>query len=196
MSDTAYVSTGIALTPRILAGMLTGSSVMGINWAAKFAEIGDNEVFENATIPTLRESLGNAGDDILAALLPPQILVELTADESVIDHVRDGEWPAPLLQHVTQQFCAESGEACEEVYARCERLMTGANTVVFHWNANYIIHMLSVENLDNASVRKAANFYERFADADPVGGLFALFMLSLLGPANFDQVVERLGEAF
>ena len=130
MSDTAYVSTGIALTPRILAGMLTGSSVMGINWAAKFAEIGDNEVFENATIPTLRESLGNAGDDI------------------------------------------------------------------FHWNANYIIHMLSVENLDNASVRKAANFYERFADADPVGGLFALFMLSLLGPANFDQVVERLGEAF
>ncbi len=194
-TDPVYVTTGIALTPRILAGMLTGGKSMGVNWAAKFAEISDTDVFENASKPTIVESLGTDGDDILAALLPPQILTEITADESAIDHVRDGEWPEALLDEVTDQFCENEGLA-EQVYERCGRLMAGADVVAFHWNANYIIHMLSVENLDNAYVRKVAQFYQRFSDSDPVGGLFALFMLALLGPARFDRVVSALGGSF
>ncbi len=194
-TDPVYVTTGIALTPRILAGMLTGGKSMGVNWAAKFAEIGDADVFENASKPTIVEPLGTDGDDILAALLPPQILVEITADEAAIDHVRDGEWPEALLDEVTTQFC-ETEELAEQVYERCTRLMAGADVVAFHWNANYVIHMLSVENLDNAYVRKVAQFYQRFSDSDPVGGLFALFMLALLGPARFDRVVGALGGSF
>lgn len=187
-----YVTTGIALTPRILACMLTGGSSLGVNWAVKLAEIADTDVFENATVPTITGSLGTGGDDILAVLLPPQILGEITEDEAVVDHVRDGEWPLALLDRVAGQFAAD-GTLNEEVYGRCAALMTGANTVAFHINATYIVHMLSMENLDNAFVRKAAQFYERFTETDPAGGLFALFMLSLLGPSRFDRVVESLG---
>lgn len=109
--------------------------------------------------------------------------------------MRDGEWPEALLDEVTTQFC-ENEELAEQVYERCTRLMAGADVVAFHWNANYVIHMLSVENLDNAYVRKVAQFYQRFSDSDPVGGLFALFMLALLGPARFDRVVGALGGSF
>lgn len=186
------VSTGIALTPRILAGMLTGGNVLGVNWAARFAQIGEGDVFENATVPIIEAQLGQGGDDILAALLPPQILSEITATESDIDHIRDGMWPKALLETVTEQLASDQGEVCEEIYARCVALMKNANTVVFHFNANYVIHMLSVANLDNAWVRKAVQLYEKFADADPAGSLFGLFMLALIGPHGFDKVMQHI----
>lgn len=189
---TETVSTGIALTPRILAGMLTGGNVLGVNWAARFAQIGDGDVFENAYIPTIKGSLGQGGDDILAALLPPQILSEITANEADIDKIRDGVWPRELLETVTAQMAEDEGDACEEIYARCQALMKNANTVVFHFNANYIIHMLSVANLDIPYVRKAVQLYEKFADTDATGALFGLFMLALLGPVGFDKVTARI----
>lgn len=189
--DPTLVTTGISLTPRILAGMLTGGNTLGVNWAAKFANISDLEVPAQATQPVITHKLPGGGDDILAALLPPQILGDITEHED-IDDVRDGLWKPELLDRVTEGLVTGDGSTVEEIYERCANLMHGADLTNFYWDANYIIHRLAVENLDNAYVRKVAEFFKRFGDSDPTGGLFALFMLALLGPEHFDRLVDRL----
>jgi hypothetical protein len=187
-----YTDTDIALTPRILSGALMGRNVFGVNWTAKFAHVPEDDVPPAAMRPVLTGDLG-AGDDILAYLLPPSVLGDMTEREA-IDGIRDGRWPTDLLDKVTHEL--EDPDMIEEVYERCISLMMDADKNTFYWDANYIVHTLAVENLDDASVRSAVTFYERFAESDSAGSLFALFLLSLLGPKHFDTLIKTLKEIF
>ncbi len=190
--DLPRVKTGISFTPRILAAMLVGGNAMGINWAAKFAHIPEMEVPENALKPIVQDHFKNlGGENLLSALLPPDILGDLTETKSV-DDVRDGSWIPEVLEVVTGRLIANEGEEVEHIYHACDKLMEKADVVVFYWDAHYVMHMLGLEHIDDGQFHLASKFYNRFADEDPVGSLFALFLLSFLGTSHFNQVVKTL----
>lgn len=190
--DLPRVKTGISLTPRILSAMLVGGNAMGINWAAKFAKIPEMEVPDNAHKPVLAGEYANyGGDQLLSAILPPDIMGDLTETKS-LDDVRDGSWIPEVLEVVTGRLIANEGEEVEHIYGACEELMHRADTVVFHWDANYVMHMLGLEHIDDGKFHTAARFYGRFADEDPAGSLFALFLLSFLGTEHFNDVIKTL----
>lgn len=186
------VRTGISLTPRILSAMLVGGNAMGVNWAAKFAHIPEMDVPENALKPVLRGKMFDLGGELmLSQLLPPDVLGDLTETMS-LDDVRDGIWIKDVLEVVTARLARNASEEVEHIYQYCQMLMEGADTTVFYWDAHYVMHMLGMEHIDDASFHMAAKFYNRFADEDPVGSLFALFMLSFLGPTHFNIVVRAV----
>ncbi len=190
--DLPRVRTGISFTPRILAAMLVGGNAMGINWAAKFAHIPEMEVPDNAHKPVVTGEFADYGGEVLLSkILPPDILGDLTETKSV-DDVRDGMWIPEVLEVVTGRLVANEGEEVEHIYAACKEIMEDADTVVFYWDAHYVIHMLGLEHIDDGEFHIASRFYNRFADEDPVGSLFALFLLSFLGAEHFNQVVETL----
>lgn len=186
------VRTGIPFTPRILSAMLSGGNAMGINWAAKFGKIPETEVPENAKKPVIKVSYAElGGTDILDTLLPPSVYQDLV-DADLVADVRDGSWNPTILEVVTGRFCANDGDEIEYVYGRANELMDGADTLTFYWDANFVIHLMAMERIDDTMFHSTVSYYRRFAEEDPTGSLFALFMLALLGPDHFNAVIQAL----
>ena len=201
MSDwerpTAYdpenkVKTGIPFTPRILAAMLVGGNAMGVNWASKFARIPETEIPENALKPIVSKDYRDLdGERLLTLLLSEDILGDLTETESISD-VRDGEWIPEVLEVVTGRLVANDGEQNEYIYGRCDDLLTGADVSTLFFDANFVIHFMAMDRIDDATFNYAIRYCRKFADEDPVGSLFSLFLLSFLGPAHFNEVIKSL----
>jgi hypothetical protein len=187
-----YLDTNIALTCRILSGMLTGRNVFGQSWTARFAHVPEGDVPPRAKVPVITKDLG-AGDDICAMLLPPEILGDLTEVEA-IDGIRDGRWPIELLDQTTQKL--KRLEVIEEVYGRCDKLMLSADRTTFYWDANYIAHTLAVQHLDDAAVVHAVKLFEKYSPHDIALGMFGLFLIAFLGPTRFNELADSLRESF
>ena len=186
------VRTGIPFTPRILAAMLVGGNAMGINWAAKFAKISETEIPENALKPIVnREYRKLDGEGLLTFLLPADILGDLTETQTISD-VRDGEWIPEVLEVVTGRLIANEGQENEYIYERCDELLTGADVTTLFFDANFVIHFMAMDRIDDMVFSRAIKYCRKFADEDPVGSLFSLFLLSLLGPEHFNAVVKAM----
>jgi len=181
-----------ALTPRLLAAMLSGGDVAGTPWHQALAGAAANARPPAPATAGQRVAPRVPADAerFVGAVLPPA-LVAAVAQANAFDALMEGAADAGLLDNLEELLCSDSGLGCRTIARNCGELMARANAGAFFANADYLLDQVErAAGAAGAPLGHARSFYLRHGDGDCGRSLFALVLVAFLGPQRMRRVVE------